>query len=292
MTLVLPYGIARNLRGYLDAAHKQGLKVVVELDRRAVASGDTRAIARWVDASKRHPAVYAWYLADEPMLARPFVSPIAARRAYLEIKARDPGHPVAIAFGIKEDAMPYRDAMDVMMYDDYPCTAHRKEFTGFRRWWERIRQRASVASGEDGFIPILQAFGEDRHGIPQYTKRLPTARELRYMAFASLQSGATGLLFWVRYRSRRGWVDSTLVPIVREIRKVGQAMGDVGSRRAARHEPDGVLVTSFHDARTGEPITVAVNHSDKPVNASYDVEGRRVGEHLRPYEVRVYEPGG
>ena len=74
------------------------------------------------------------------------------------------------------------------------------EFASLPGWWKRLAARAEVGRAVGGFVPILQAFGGAKS--PRgFARRLPTAAEERYMDYAALEAGATGIFFWAWYRS-------------------------------------------------------------------------------------------
>ncbi len=313
MNVVLPYHTdGGDTHAYLDTAQAAGLKVVLEIDRSLVKAEDADDVRRYVARYKAHPALYAWYLADEPSITEALgpVSPEVAGELYRVIKDEDPGRPVAVAFASSEEAEDFRQAMDVMLFDDYPCRVDRPEFDGFAGWWERLQERASVGAEEGGFIPVLQAFGENAQGRPQFGRRLPTLSEQRYMVFASVQAGATGLLFWNRYRASKEWVDRVLQPIVSEVRDLSPAFGSGRIRDRAAVDGEGVEITLHRDPVTRHYLLLAVHHGDGMVPAriaidrtlgltqalpignieeKLDVTDGVLNQMLGPFEAKVYD---
>jgi hypothetical protein len=310
MNMVLPYHTDDGSpKAYLDAATAAGVQVVLEIDRSLVKTSDPGAVRDYVARYKEHPAVYGWYLADEPTTTGDLgpLSPKDANRLYRAIKDEDGDRPVAVAFGVHEDAQHFRQAMDVMLFDDYPVKSGQPEFGGLPKWWDRLRENAAIASEEGGFFPVLQAFGEDDDGNAQFGRRLPTEKEQRYMVYSSVQAGATGLLFWNRYRSADRWVDQVLVPIVAELRTLGPAL-DSGIIRGVSSDESTVRVSLLHDPRSSEYRLLAVHHGEGTVNAKLSlgslVEAKRAfawgdkrgidaseggfEDTFGPFETRVY----
>jgi len=312
MNVVLPYHTeAGDEHAYLDAAQAAGLKVVLEIDRAFVKAESASDVRRFVSRYKAHPALYGWYLADEPTINEDLgpASPEVAGELYRVIKDEDPKSPVAVAFAKSEQPEDYRQAMDLMLFDDYPCRVGQPEFDGFEDWWKRLQARAAVGAEEGGFIPVLQAFGEDAQGVAQFGRRLPTVAEQRYMVFASVQAGATGLLFWTRYRASREWIDRVLQPIVSELREFVPAFGSGKIRDRVAADGDGIELSLHGDPLMQRYVLVAVNHSDgttpariaidrtmglQQALASGDVEEKHdvtdgVLEHtFGPFEAKVY----
>src|SRR6266566_1640989 len=48
----------------------------------------------WLELAPHHPALLAWYLDDEP--ENRGVNPESERRRYLDLKTRDPDHPIGL----------------------------------------------------------------------------------------------------------------------------------------------------------------------------------------------------
>lgn len=222
--------------------------------------------------------MYGWYLADEPAINEDLgpASPEVAGELYRAIKDEDPNRPVAVAFSTSEQPEDYRQAMDVMLFDDYPCHRGQPEFDGFEDWWKRLQSRAVVGAEEGGFIPVLQAFGENAQGEHQFGRRLPTPTEQRYMVFSSVQAGATGLLFWTRYRASRPWIDRVLQPIVSELREFVPAFGAGKIRDRVAADGEGIEVSLHRDPLMQRYVLVAVHHGDGKAPARIAID-RRLG---------------
>ncbi len=310
MRSVMPYHSSTDpeeIRPYLDTSQASGIKVLLELPRRFVRDVDTAAVEAFVTALKGHPALLGWYLADEPTY-NDELGPLSAADAetlYTTIKRTDPSHPVAIAFPSTDlAAANYRPAMDVMMVDDYPSVGGSPEFNGFVTWTYSMARAAEVARAERDFFPVIQGFGTNDGAW-----RLPTVAEERFMVFASLQMGATGLFFWTHDRTDNAWADEVLSPIVARVKQMRRALiaGERPSFVRALHSD--VHATAFRDRRTKAVYIVAVHYRDGTVSAPLwlrrtlrdkkavllDGEPRRVrirkghiAQSLGPYEVKLY----
>jgi hypothetical protein len=303
---VVPYNVDDiDEKAYLDRALVSGVGVMLEIDRTWVRKSDLGRIRSFVARFKSHPAVMGWHLVDEPTIGSEKVSPSQAREAYQAVRSVDPTHRIAMVFGIYEDARPFVGAMDVMMFDAYPCVAKRPEFSGLPKWWERIKNRAKIGREVGSYIPVLQGFGEDAQGRNFLGKRLPTKAESRYMAFASIVAGADGLVYWTRYRSRSDWVRSVLNPLISELRQLRPAY-ERGPVPGVQVAASSVTASLFRDAGDGSHVLIAVHHGPGNVVAGLSVgssllgrqafEVRNGGARLAdigkdvfgPYEVRVY----
>src|SRR5205085_283219 len=76
-----------------------------------------------VAAYAHSPALFAWYLVDEP--ERNNVSPAALAAQYAALKRSDPAHPVFVTFANDgcRSALRYRHGFDILAYDEYPYYA-------------------------------------------------------------------------------------------------------------------------------------------------------------------------
>ena len=263
MNSVLPYTetAAGSVRSYLDRARSYGLKVFVEIDRSLLMPPNPVLIKRFVEQHRGHSAVQGWLLADEPTIKPEYraFTPDIAKLLYKQIKGADPKRPVAIVFGVSEDPRPFLPAMDVFMYDDYVADYGTPEFRGLWGWRNRLIQRGTWARSLNGYIPVLQGFGQDINGKPHIGKRLPTSKEMRYISYTAVQYNATGLLFWVRYRSRTDWVTKVLTPISKEMAPALRAIG-AGPISGVKVSGSAMRTTLFRDPSSRALYLVAVHH--------------------------------
>lgn len=105
---------------YLDTARKNGLMVFAGLNgTKQLTKKHIVEIKKTVNAFKNHPALYAWYLADEPEIKK--TKPAELKAVYDWIKQMDPNHPVISS---NWELGNFKDACDVDMrqlYQGVPC---------------------------------------------------------------------------------------------------------------------------------------------------------------------------
>lgn len=100
---------------YLDTARKNGLMVFAGLNGTAqLTKKHIAEIKKTVNAFKNHPALYAWYLADEPAIKK--TKPAELKAVYDWIKQMDPNHPVITS---NWELGNFKDACDLDMRQLY-----------------------------------------------------------------------------------------------------------------------------------------------------------------------------
>lgn len=270
INILMPYvGEADNetITTYLDAAEKAGVKVLLELRRSIINNRDNVSVTKFVRTFKNHPAVFGWYLYDEPSVSK--LSPQILKSAYDAIKVEDPKKPVAVTIPHLWGIEKYLDAMDIFMWDQYPVTYGSSEFGGanwgnLRYWFKRA---ASFAKGKDGFWFVMQGYGEKQDGTPQFTERLPTFDEEKYMLYSAVASGANGLFLWAHYRSQQSWIDSVVTPLVHEFHDYIPAIragAIVDKTKVDRSEIQAVL---YREPTNRRYLLIAINHEKRKLNA-------------------------
>jgi hypothetical protein len=226
------------VRAFLD--HLQGVRMraLLQIDPGWVTAPDTAAIAGFVNAISTHPALYGWYLFDEPEFNN--VSPAQLKVAYDAVRAADADHPIAISFGNGYCSYTDRQAPaapggatfmtipEIVMFQQYPVHAQPE----FQKTPDGKHGLADIAEMVDdcvkylalhhspkfqGLISDLQAFAWSD------TDRDPTYRESRYMLFRSLIRNPFGVEQWIEYRASAGVVELTN-RLIREASSVGPAL--------------------------------------------------------------------
>lgn len=174
--------IADNLK-ILDEAQKRGLYVMLHLCNLLRGHEDYEGLKALVSRLKNHPALAAWYLADEP--SGTGTSAATLRRAAGLIRLIDGHHPVAgcdnspLMFGV------YRDVFDVFMPNPYPVPHNELSMVG-----DWIRRSKAALGTTCSIVTYLQGQGK-----PWYP-RGPQEHELFNMMLQALASGSQGLAWW------------------------------------------------------------------------------------------------
>ncbi|MBP6977971.1 MAG: FN3 associated domain-containing protein [Bacteroidales bacterium] len=142
-------------------------------------------------AFRDHPALLAWYIADEP--DGQDVPPENLADTYRTIRELDPYHPITIVLMTPSKAMEYKDVCDIVMADPYPVP--NSPVTEVAEWAGMLY---------DAFYPekpvwiVPQAFGG-----AEWWKREPTQREIRVMTYLAIVNHASGIQYFIRHGLNR-----------------------------------------------------------------------------------------
>lgn len=203
------WGVATT--NHLDIAHRGGFNAVVgspgadylkhaaQLDLKVLAypgaqagehfSAETvRQSVRQFDSS---PALWAWYICDEPDLNG--ISPTDVRNAHRFLKSAGAKKPTAIALSYGSDAATYGDIANLTMLDRYPIG-----WSPLATFNQHLQMARLSVGPEKPLIAIIQAF--DWTGYPLMSdasmKRPPNAAEMKCMTYCALLQRATGIFYY------------------------------------------------------------------------------------------------
>lgn len=290
MNTTVPYGTGRGIGSYLSYAASSGMKVFVQLDPTLVRAGDVDGVTSIVNQYKTSSALRGWYLADEPTIGSSPISVETAKTMYTAIKAADPAHLVAIAFNSSENALPYHDALDVAMWDNYPGWAGSAEFANMPQWRSSFAAAASSWRRDRAFVPIVQTFGSTGTKYTQF--RLPTAAEERYMVYSALQTGVDGMLFWSYYAADPTWRTNVFDPLASEIKGMLPAMRTTPVA-GVKSSLGQVAISLYLDPATKRYVLVAVHNAGGTVRPTLSIPNtvpvrlHRWVATFKPWEVRT-----
>lgn len=184
----------------LDAAHSAGLQVIAPPGLQAQQNFDTKRVWRTVRKADKHPALYAWYLIDEPDMSKTDPADVQHLNCYL--KAKSIKKPTTLVMFKGYEAFDYANIPDIMMLDRYPIGWQPVE-----TFSKHLRLARYAAGPEKPLIAVIQVF--DWRYYPQVfgaegkNTRPPTLEEIRNMTWSSLALGATGIFYYCYNDS--GW---------------------------------------------------------------------------------------
>ncbi len=206
--------------GYLDAAQKNGLKVLAAPGSQAGPNFDPLAAQSAVRKFDRHPALWSWYLVDEPDLNQ--ISPDAVREANSTVKKAGAIKPTSLVLYKGSEALHYANIADITMIDRYPIAW--QPLAAFSQHVGMVR----LALGpKKPLMAVIQAFDWSYFPelVPGETNlRAPTFAELRCMTYLALAERANGLFYyaydsggWKMEEQPDSW--NNLKKVVKEVRE-------------------------------------------------------------------------
>jgi len=202
--MISPYqkivpGTMHERKAYMDRCARLGMKVNYNLLSVAGGGGVNSQIEDLTADEKRerlikeirtfmdHPALLAWYIADEPNGYR--IPPAEIEEIYNTVKETDPWHPVSVVFMAPfMSAVRYAGGLDIVMADPYPVPDSRITLPG-----TVARQLSGEFAGKKPVWIAPQAFGGG-----ELWSREPTIQEMRTMTYQAIINGARGIQYFVR----------------------------------------------------------------------------------------------
>lgn len=141
-----------------------------------------------------HPALYGWYLCDEPEMRN--IDPKRMKEIYDIIRAADPNpnHVLAPVYQDWKIVEPYSNSSDAIFIDCYPIETDKQVLDWMTKWVSEANRVATKQSKDFFFIP--QAFG-DIPAYPHWT--LPNKHQFRWMTWTPIIMGARGICYWAYY---------------------------------------------------------------------------------------------
>jgi hypothetical protein len=287
------YSSFATLDDIMSTAASEGLKVILQLPRAqdGRVNSDPTVVTEFVQHFDWHPALYGWYIADEPdssLYTR-------CKSAYDTIKLSST-KPVTMVFcqGYIDCIDDFADAYDILLFDKYPGWNWISEFGNLESWTTAkaksdINNAATVA-GQLGkpWMIVLQGFGNVPSALPDW--RLPTWGEERFLLYYAIDRGAKGWLTWCQYYCKdtiavsddpypyngNQWILDVYRPLVAEIDALSSALAagrliTEPLSGISRLSDDSSLINSslWQDPDTGEYYILAVNLSPSSVNATF-----------------------
>ncbi|MBT6789024.1 MAG: hypothetical protein HOA45_05115, partial [Verrucomicrobia bacterium] len=105
-------------RGFLDAAKANGIGVMASPGSSAGEHFNAAKVRSTVAKFDRHPALWSWYLIDEPDMQR--VSPEKVEAAHRVVKQAGASKPTSLVLYQGDSAKWYGNIADITMVDRYP----------------------------------------------------------------------------------------------------------------------------------------------------------------------------
>jgi hypothetical protein len=212
----------------MDVAHRYGLRCYLHdslLSPKSLDNPEQKAkLDGLIDRARRHPALYLYFLKDEPSVS--MFSELGRLAAYLH--ERDPMHPAYInlfptyatnaQLGTQGDVIPaYKEHLrqfvqvirpELISYDHYHFAV---KGDGSQYFLNLAMIRQAALEAKVPFVNIVQACS----WTP--SMRIPNGDELRWLVYTSLAYGAQGISYYVyccpKHQGAMAEADGTPTPL-------------------------------------------------------------------------------
>lgn len=185
-------------RAFLDAARAHGLKVLASPNTSAGPAFDPAQARQAIHQFDSHPALWAWYLVDEPDFNQ--ISPEHVKRAQRFVKSLRSAKPTALVLFQGYQARYYANIADITMIDRYPIP-----WLPLANFGQHVQMTRLALPKSKPLIAVIQAFDWSccPELLPGETNlRPPTYEELHCMTYDALARGANGLFYYAYTDSR------------------------------------------------------------------------------------------
>lgn len=305
-------------KDWLDRMHKLGLMVVIYpypepgftrdgRPKQPLSPEEALKIRAFVEKWKDHPALLAWYLADEPELHS--YLPERIRQIHEICQEVDPYHPTIVLNNTFGGIDTYGADCDILMPNPFPGFYKGR---GARRSIEyayRLVHHAAQANGGSKAIwSTPQAFSWADLRAERQNERPPSFTDLRNMYYQAAIAGSTGFIPYAYQHGRRHpSIRLGLSYLAKEmdLLKGGLLAQEVPSRLDS---PEGAILHSLRKGEDGHYYLFVVNVSEskRRITASlpegvpsrwyavsegqtFNVDGsRQIRDELPPLGVRIY----
>jgi len=307
------YFESRNgVKDYLDQCMANGLMGVVDVQTYTKVSktgkADIKGLTRLVNDAKDHPALLAYYIADEPEYGKAPVEEYV--KAYKTIKDLDPFHPVILLNNQSEAIKKYAFAGDILMPDPYPGF-----YQALPPGFSLSRIGEFMTDAREAKRPAIWITPQIHNGPCYHDERgeifgrTPTLAEERFMTYSAAVHGARGFLYWCYGACRWDMRDTpkyaeAVKALLAELKLMGGVFA-TGKEIDTVHAPEPIRLAAWTLA--DQLYIVAVNNSDAKAKARITIgdaqwkelhvlsENRKVEvrngvvkDEFRPWDVHIY----
>lgn len=261
-------------KAYMDRCAQLGMKVHYNLLSVSGGGGVASTIEGISPAEKKvlllneiksfrdHPALLAWYIADEPNGYK--IPPDTIKAIYDLVKENDPWHPVSVVFMTPFlDARKYGDALDIVMADPYPVPVSPITLPG--------NVAGSLSAEFKGKRPVWmvpQVFGGG-----ELWKREPTIQEIRAMTYQSIINGVKGIQYFIREglnlfpKSTALWNECGKMAV--EIAEMTPWLLSDESTIPVSSSSTNIMVKSF--LHKDQLLIISANKTNRPLRADFSI---------------------
>lgn len=200
---------------YLKKLHDQGMK--------AIPLTDFEHLENYMKPRLNHPAVFAWYLLDEPDLNK--IPQEKIQNLYTQLKSTKTPYPAFLTVWSSKRYKDFIAFTDIFGADPYPIRSKTDDTKNNLRQVQMAMLKAKEADPNKPIIAALQAFSWE----PEFP-RMPTSQEERCMAYLALVYGSQGIIYfqyWDLFIAEKGEKGKELRAAIRNINKELQQLGSI-----------------------------------------------------------------
>ena len=271
------------IQTYLNAAYQAGIKVILETPREAgktYVTSDLALLQNYVRNFDSHPALYGWYIADEP-LPVPEVD-AACQAGYNTIKQYSDKPVLIVVSSTGQYVTTFTDSCDIMGYDPYYCLVDQPEFGFLNYSYQSMVDDTSYLSRLDGktYWIILQGYGRVRYALDGH--RLPTLNEMRFMLYYAVHENARGWMVWMHSYMKDSiahsldpypfggvqWQEDVMTSLSNEIHVLGAALTTTPLSGVTCNNTQ-ILYSLWKDPAIGAYYLVTINNSNADMTATF-----------------------
>ena len=257
---VMPYYISSQgevgLFAYLDAAQDRGAKVMIDMHPVPASAKGLEQLTTLANMVKNHPAVYGYYLDDEPEIRDIPASEVIAKYNVVKAVDSDPNHIVLLVL-----------SKPVSKHADYlpGCDVVGRELYALDRYSDVAAGVAAAKNAGKGYLAIPDLYQYRGH-------LLSTPERFRYMVFAPISVGADGIMPFIFEGSIPGSVsvpapgfrDTIVYPSTNQLRLITPTLlkGTVGLSSSCGNTY-GDDITWIFAGDANDAVLIAVNNNQK-----------------------------
>ncbi len=266
-------------RDFLDELEKYDMKGIVRIicedsTPSPISESTFKSI---LNSLENHPALYAFYLADEPAWTSD-QSKINRRyndlsNYYQWAKEASPNVPVFITHSMPtsettwQGAERFIDIQDIYGIHAYPCrdSSWAEFYVDYERKqydiWKRGLEFANA--NEKEFIATAQGFGNNYpYGGPYGT---PSYNELRYQVFTAVVLGINKVLFWLDKYGEYANMESLVAQMIKEMQDISKEMnkGTTNSNQISISVKDRNKLVYRYGSDGNRHIILAINIANR-----------------------------
>jgi hypothetical protein len=177
---------------YLEASSRLGLRVLASPGTSAGKDFSQSAAKETIAKFDNHPAVWAWYVSDEPDFNQ--VPPHEVVNAHRSVKRSNARKPTALVLYQGSSALHYANIADILMIDRYPIP-----WLPLANFPQHVRMARLALGPRKPLMAVIQVhdWSYYRDLLPDETNlRPPSYEELRAMTYCALAQRANGLFYY------------------------------------------------------------------------------------------------